>query len=127
MSDSSKAYIKLPPEWVEDANDMGVSNAEWARRMIRAGRRQWGYDWTEEAEVPHIQADTTPSDPSEEAKVIIKDAILRNLAADEGLSRDEILDLVAQDVERMILESLEKLMDEEEVQNRPSKGGFIRK
>lgn len=44
----------VPESWHSDADEMGISVSEYIRRMARAGRRQWGYDHTEEADEPHV-------------------------------------------------------------------------
>lgn len=119
--------IDMPPEWVEDANEMDVSRAEYLRRMVRAGRRQWGYDHTREPENPHVQLQEPGTQDTVNVRSMLKHTILRNLSTTDGIDEAELIDLVTGDLEEITDEVLDELKEEGEADYSSRKGGWVKK
>lgn len=124
---ASKIYLEIPQAWVEDADAMGISKVEWARRMVRCGRRQWGFDHVEEPDYPHLKLEQSAKDPTEDVEDVIDDAIVRNLSTTKGISEDELLEFVVGDLEDQFSNRLEALLDAGQIDYSPSKGGLIKR
>lgn len=118
-------HATVPEEWTADAEEMGVSLSEYVRRMARAGRRQWGYDHIEEADEPHVQFDEATTSPDEETTAIIQDTIVRNLSTTDGISEEELADLITRDISNEVGTQLEELMHERVVEYSPTQGGWV--
>ncbi|WP_141551742.1 DUF5805 domain-containing protein [Natrinema sp. CBA1119] len=123
MVDTKQATV--PEEWAADADEMGVSFSEYVRRMARAGRRQWGYEHNEEADEPHVQFEEGRSSPDEEIATIIQDTIVRNLSSRDGISEDELGELITGDIAEEVSNQLEELMREGTVEYSPTNGGWV--
>lgn len=123
MSDTKHANV--PEEWAADAESMGVSLSEYVRRMARAGRRQWGYDHVTDADEPHVQFDENRLSTDEETITIIREMAIRNLSAKDGITEEELADLITRDIEQEIADQLEQLMQEGEVKYSPTLGGWV--
>lgn len=112
--------FEMPDKWVEDANAMNVSRAEYCRRMIRAGRRQLGYDY---------QPQETPSDMKslqlnndEDRDVELGEWIHKNLSKDTGINEERLINLLKED----IIEAADDLCDQGLAKYRRSDGGWVK-
>lgn len=123
MRDTKHATV--PEEWTADADEMGVSLSEYVRRMARAGRRQWGYDHLTDADEPHVQFDEDRLSIDEETTTIIQETVIRNLSTKDGISEEELSDLITRDIEQEIADQLEQLMQEGKVKYSPTMGGWV--
>ena len=115
----------IPTEWVEEAAQSEVSNAEWYRRMIRAGRRQWGYDHIEEPEEPGLQFDE-PGQASDHPAGDLRESILRNLSTTDGVDQEELAELLLDDLQDQMEVALQDLKDDGKVDIDLNKGGWIK-
>lgn len=116
---------RYPPEWADDAEDMDVTITEFIRRMVRAGRCQYGYDHVEEPDEPHLRLDTD-GQGTLDIDEVVREFVRRNLATDDGLTEEELADLVAQNLEESIVEQLEVLKAEGVVDYEPIAGGWVK-
>jgi hypothetical protein len=116
-----RTTIEVPDEWAVAAEESDVSLAEYCRRMARAGRRQFGYDY---------EPTTTPTDgqtldwgsdshPSSDA---IERFVYRNLGEKEGRDATELVDLIEED----IVAAADALVADGRAKYRRSRGGWIR-
>lgn len=121
MSQTKQATV--PEEWASDAEEMGVSLSEYVRRMVRAGRRQWGYDHVEDADEPHVQFEETQ--PAAQNDLGIEELILRNLSTTDGIEQGDLADLITADIDTEIGNALEELMGRDEVEYSPTQGGWV--
>ncbi|MBX0287904.1 hypothetical protein EGH22_16335 [Halomicroarcula sp. F28] len=112
----------VPDEWVEEADRRNLSLGEYGRRMIRAGRRQFGHDYEPAA---------TPTDPKtlqldastrSEVETQLKTWIHTNLSTDQALDIEDLLDLLEDD----LAELADELCDENKAKYRRSAGGYIK-
>lgn len=104
QQDTTFVGFELPAEWEQDKNDMGVSRAEWARRMIRLGRRQYGLPYDPDAS-PEMNGIKTEQDEESETD-FVRQFLLANLSTDDYLEMEDLVDLIGKDIDRT-LENLE--------------------
>lgn len=126
MSDGGKTSIRTPQEWTDEAEEMGIAKTEYLRRMIRAGRLQWGYDHETEPENEHVQLYERDTPQPIDVKLAIEEIVRRNLSTTAGIDDEEIVELVLDDLEQTTLELLEELKDQGEADYAPTKGGWVK-
>lgn len=127
MSEMITTSPRVPEEWRDDAEEMGISLSEYMRRMVRAGRRQWGYEHEEEPDQPTVRLDDEARDPSDDINAILQDTIVRNLSTMNGISEEELIEILIDDLEKQIETHLQELMDDEVVEYSPIKGGWVKR
>jgi hypothetical protein len=98
--------FELPEEWEKDKEEMGVSAAEWVRRMVRLGRRQYGLPYDPE-EVPAEMASIKTENDETADSDYVREFLLANLSTDEYLEIEELLDLIGKDIGKE-LKSMER-------------------
>ena len=109
---------EVPDEWVKAANEMDVSLAEYTRRMVRAGRRQFGYEQSIETSEPKHTLDTD----SRESGDVVKSFVERNLSAETGSDEDDLVELIEDDIAM----AADELCEEGKAKYRRSEGGWIK-
>ena len=117
------AHIEVPNEWVHAADERDLSIKEYCRRMIRAGRRQFGaqYAVEESPTTPQtLKLDSTESKTNIDAT--LEQWILTNLSTDEALDIEDLLELLEDD----LAELADGLCDQGNAKYRRSKGGYIK-
>jgi len=119
----TQATIRVP-EWMRDeAEERDLSLSEFARRMIRAGERQFGYDYTPQ-EVPaepkslKIKSESKSLDINKELKQWIE----ANLSTDEAYDVDDLIELLRDD----IIELADELCEEGRAKYRRGEGGYLK-
>ncbi|MDG5762072.1 DUF5805 domain-containing protein [Natronococcus sp. A-GB1] len=115
-----KVSFEVPDEWVEAADDMDVSVKEYCSRMIRAGRRQFGYDYTPK-ETP-VQPKSLNIDDTASMEDELKEWVYRNLSTTKGYDEEELLGLLEDD----IIEAADNLCDEGRAKYRRTSGGWLK-
>ena len=112
----------VPDEWVEEADQRDLSLGEYGRRMVRAGRRQFGHDY-EPSETPATPK-TLKLDEStgSEVETQLKSWIHANLSTDQALDIEDLLGLLEGD----LAELADDLCDENRAKYRRSAGGYIK-
>jgi hypothetical protein len=115
--------FEMPEEWVEAADEMGVTYSEYVRRMTRVGRRQMGYDYDPEEVPQDVKSLKLEEDAKKVDTDVVREFILRNLSTEEYHGVDDLVELVKQD----IAETAEKLEVEGKLDGSVSKGGWKKK
>jgi len=112
----------VPDEWVKAANERDLSVAEYGRRMVRAGRRQFGFDY-DAAETP-ADPKTLKLDESDgsEIETQLKAWILKNLSTDDAMDVDELVNLLESELAVLA----DELQDEGKAEYRRSQGGYLK-
>jgi len=112
----------VPDEWVKEADERDLSLTEYGKRMIRAGRRQFGHDYTPE-ETP-ATPNTLKLDDStgSEIETQLKAWIHANLSTDDAQDVDELVDLLEDDLATLA----DELCDEQKAKYRRSQGGYLK-
>ncbi|QSW98831.1 DUF5805 domain-containing protein [Haloterrigena alkaliphila] len=121
MSDSAdtdrttvKTYVPTyqKSEWQSHADELGMSQAEFVRTMVQAGRK--GFDSGRE------EPDSPGGDPGGNG---LETRVLRLLRSDT-LSWDELLEAVSEDVESRLDETLEELQTNNRIRYSGRHGGY---
>ncbi|WP_255170772.1 DUF5805 domain-containing protein [Natrononativus amylolyticus] len=109
-----KTYVPTyqKEEWKEHADTLGMSQSEFVRSMVQAGRRGFESD----REEPRSE-DATPRGNALETRVL-------SLLESDTYSWEELLDAVSEDIESRLDEALEKLQAENEVRYSGRHGGY---
>lgn len=94
--ESTATRIEVSGEWKKDQNEMGVSAAEWCRRMIRLGRRQYGLPYDPD-EIPDVNGVKTENDQKGDADHF-REFLIANLSTDEYLSMDDLLEIIEEQI-----------------------------
>ncbi|MFB6229416.1 MAG: DUF5805 domain-containing protein [Halobacteriales archaeon] len=101
--------------WQEQAAALDMSQSEFVRSMVQAGRR--GFD--PDPENPE-SADATPSGEN------LEDRVLGVLASEGPLEWDELVGELTDDFENELEEVLQRLQGENRVQYSGRQGGYTR-
>ena len=103
--------------WRREADELDMSQAEYVRTMVQAGRRSFGLGGETTADEPSSPGAT----PGGEG---LKDRILD--ALDEGGITDweTLLSAVTDDIEARLEEALRELQSEGRVRHSPREGGY---
>lgn len=111
------AYQK--ERWANHAEDLGMSQSEFVRTMVQAGRRDFDLErpGDDDGEEPPEQ----PSNPRGDG---LETRVRTVLSAQEVVSWDELLEAVSDDLEGRLEAALESLQDENVVRYRPRQGGY---
>jgi hypothetical protein len=117
-NETTIAHIELTEEWEKQKDEMGVSAAEYIRRMVRVGHRQYGYPYDPD-EIPEMHSIKTEDDQQGESD-LIRQFLIANLSSQEYTSLEELVDLLKQDVE----ETAKDLERRKIVDSSFSEGGF---
>jgi len=116
--DTTAARIKLTEAWEEQKDEMGVSAAEYIRRMVRVGHRQYGYPYDPE-EIPEMYSIKTEGD-SHGKKDLVRQFLINNLSTEKYISLEELTDLLKEEIE----ETAKDLERQRIVESSFSQGGF---
>lgn len=111
--------------WREEADDLDMSQAEYVRSMVQAGRRT--FDLGTDGGSPGtgssnpVEAGSADATPGGEA---LKDRILEVLRAEEVAGWDELVAGVTDDIEDRLDEALEELQSEDRIRHSGRYGGY---
>lgn len=116
-ADSVAVKTYVPPyqkeRWREHADRLGMSQSEFVRTMVQAGRRDF--------EVPEpADAEEGGGEGSSGLEPRVKDA----LDPEDGRSWDDLVAAVTEDVEDRLEEALAELQRRNVVQHSPRAGGY---
>ncbi|WP_336037696.1 DUF5805 domain-containing protein [Halobacterium yunchengense] len=119
MADDDRVVVKtyVPPEqkaeWREAAADLEMSQSEFLRTMVQAGRRGFLDDPEEGG-----SADATPGGEG------LEDRVLDALSGDEFVSWDELVAELSGDFEDRLYETVQSLHAEGRIDHDPREGGY---
>ncbi|MFD1634418.1 DUF5805 domain-containing protein [Haloplanus ruber] len=116
-NDSVAVKTYVPPyqkdRWREHADRLGMSQSEFVRTMVQAGRRDFEVPDPAEREEPG-EAESSGLEPR------VKDA----LTGEDGCSWDDLLAHVTEDIENRLEETLADLQEQNVVQYSGRAGGY---
>ncbi|PSP81428.1 hypothetical protein BRC81_00245 [Halobacteriales archaeon QS_1_68_20] len=112
---SVKTYVPAYQRevWADHADRLGMSQSEFVRTMVQAGRRDF--------QVDPGKPGSTDDTPGVEG---LEDRILGALEAEGVLDFDELVGTLSADLEDRLDEAMEKLQAENRVQYRGREGGY---
>ena len=108
-------------EWKRHADELDMTQSEFVRAMVQAGRRGFEPDGPNENPEEPTSGDANPGGS---AASDLKTHVLDALADGETRSWDELADAVTAHVERELEETLEGLQSENRVRYSGPKGGY---
>jgi hypothetical protein len=117
-ADTSRTVVKTyvpsyqKSEWQEHAAELGMSQSEFVRSMVQAGRRGFEGD----REQPGSR-DATPGGNALETRVL-------KLLSDDTYTWEELLGAVTNDVESRLDDALEQLQAENQIRYSGRHGGY---
>jgi len=115
-------HMEVPDEWVKEADERDLSLTEYTKRMVRAGRRQFGHDYAP-SETP-ATPNTLKLDDStgSEIETQLKAWIHTNLSTDDAQDIDDLIGLLEDDLAVLA----DELQDENKAEYRRSQGGYLK-
>ena len=126
--------------WAADAEALDMSQSEFVRTMVQAGRRELGLETQaavaegSEGERPREGKDLREQDPVEPASPGsnpggdgLEDRVLDVLAEEGVCSWDDLLDAVVGDLEAQLDETMERLLEAGTVTYSGREGGYVRR
>lgn len=113
-----KTYVSpaMKDEWVEHADELDMSQSEFVKAMVQAGRRK--IDPGHEEAGSSAAADDTPGGSGS------KELVLGLLDAESYLSWDELVERLTDDIEDRLDDALEELQAENRVVYSGRNGGY---
>ncbi|WP_299332685.1 DUF5805 domain-containing protein [Haloplanus sp.] len=124
MGDSDSVAVKtyVPPyqkeRWREHADRLGMSQSEFVRTMVQAGRRDF--------EVPERSAATTDDEPGGAADSGLEPQVKELLDPEDGRSWDELLERLTENTENRLESALDTLQERNVVKYRRREGYVLR-
>ncbi|MFT4883524.1 MAG: hypothetical protein ACI8U4_001031 [Natronomonas sp.] len=110
--------------WREEADDLDMSQAEYVRTMIQAGRRSFDLDSGSSLNTNPRNPDQPDSDHPTPGVDGLKDRILDVLRSEEFADWDTLLAGVTDDIEDRLEETLDELQSEDRVRYSGRHGGY---
>lgn len=112
----------VPPSqrdaWREDAESMGMSQSEFIRSMVQAGRRSFSLGGSSESPV---EADVAGPNPRSNDR---KTVVLELLRERGPLEWDDLVEALAGDLEDELETALVELQGENRIQHSGRRGGY---
>ncbi|MFU8868288.1 DUF5805 domain-containing protein [Natronococcus sp.] len=124
MADDERAAVKTyvpryqKQEWNDHADQLEMSQSEFVRTMVQAGRREF--------EIPTNSEPTESNPDTESGTADLEDRILTVLDQEEVLDWDELIDELVADIEDDVDAALSTLQDENHVRYSGRDGGYVR-
>ena len=120
MSDRRSVKTYVPAEqkdrWQAHADELGMSQSEFVRTMVQAGRR--GFSLSESSSTGETTSmDGTPGSHDLETQV-------ERVLAEEPRSWDELVDALRGDFEDKLEDALDALQDQNRVRYNGRRGGY---
>jgi len=109
------AYQKA--EWKAHAETLGMSQAEYVRTMVQAGRK--GFELN--AGTPDLEGSSPPSDPRGSG---LETRVLDAFNSAEVLSWETMVDSLSSNFEDRLEETLESLQDDNRIRYSGREGGY---
>jgi hypothetical protein len=126
-ADTDRAVVKTfvptyqKEEWKRHADDLDMSQSEFVRTMVQAGRR--GFDLESGSVESAIRAEG-PSDGSDPGGDGLETRLLDLLDSDDHLSWDRLVEELAGDFEDRLEDTLQRLQNENRVQYSGRRDGY---
>ncbi len=127
---SVKTYVPAyqKTQWKAHADELGMSQSEFVRTMVQAGRRGFGASPEELQEPPNAepgtteQTDSAAQQPAETGA--LGDRVLTLLEREGTLSWDDLVEALTDDIEERLDDTMAELQDESKVRYSGRHGGY---
>ena len=104
-------------EWKAHAEALGMSQAEYVRTMVQAGRKGFELD----SQSSDLEGSSPPSDPGGSG---LETRVLDALDSAEHLSWNELVESLSSNFEDRLEETLESLQDDNRIRYSGREGGY---
>ena len=114
--------------WADHADELDMSQSEFVRSMVQAGRRKFDVPSTTEAK--RVEEPTSGHSGSTENRGGVggngfEDRILGVLSPEDALDWDELVSALVGDVETELEDTLETLQSSNRVRSSGKEGGYV--
>lgn len=120
-TERTQVVTYLPPAqkqaWADHADELGMSQAEFVRTMVQAGRK--GFELSSQPTAPE-----GPSEPTDPRGDDLESRVLDVLHTEDVLSWDDLVEQLAGDFEDRLEAALESLQAANRVRYRGREGGY---
>ncbi|MCL9813922.1 DUF5805 domain-containing protein [Natranaeroarchaeum aerophilus] len=132
--DTSRASVKTyvpayqKTQWKEHADDLGMSQSEFVRTMVQAGRRGFGASPEEIENAPKgdsgttDRTDTTAQQATNGAE--LGERVIALLQREGTLSWEDLVEALTDDIEERLDDTMAELQDESKVRYSGRHGGY---
>jgi|APHM01.1.fsa_nt_gi hypothetical protein len=124
-SEQAPVTTRVPPEqkeaWAEDAQRLEMSQSEFVRTMVQAGRRELGLEGPERIE-RSVEPDVSDATPGVEG---LEDRVLDLLDERRARSWDELVEALTSGLEDRLDETLGELQNANRVRYSGRDGGYV--
>lgn len=113
-----KTYVPASQktEWREHADDLDMSQSEFLRSMVQAGRRGFLTNSEEGG-----STDATPGGSN------LEDRVLDALGPEDATSWDQLVEELSGDFEDRLEEAIQSLHQQDRIRHEPRRGGYVRR
>ena len=110
-----KTYVPVyqKAEWQAHADDLDMTQSEFVRTMVQAGRRQFDLD--------PVEAEDSGPDPGGQG---LEEHVLDVLGSEGALAWDDLLETLTEDIEDRLDEALDELQSDNRVKYSGREGGY---
>jgi len=107
--------------WQSHADELGMSQSEFVRTMVQAGRRHFSEDETVDAtRTPQPK----PTDVSQTGEGGLADRVREQLSRAGALTWDELVAALTDDIETRLEDTLDELQEENAIKYSGREGGY---
>ncbi|MFB6134838.1 MAG: DUF5805 domain-containing protein [Halanaeroarchaeum sp.] len=118
------AYQKR--EWAEHAERLDMSQSEFVKAMVQAGRRGFENETgTETSASPSSGGRPQGSDAEDGDPDLMKSTVLSLIEEEGAMSWETLLDAVVEDLESDLESTIQNLLEANEITHSPRQGGYV--
>lgn len=111
--------------WKEHADELDMSQSEFVRTMVQAGRRKFAFPSSEaQPDSPETQQGATSLNSSARTEISLDERVLAALEADEYTSWDQLRESLIGDFEDQLEDVLSRLQDENRIRYSGRHSGY---
>jgi hypothetical protein len=110
-----KTYVPVyqKAEWQAHADDLDMTQSEFVRTMVQAGRREF--------DLEPVEAEDSGSNPGGQD---LEEHVLDVLGSEGALAWDDLLETLTEDIEDRLDEALDELQSDNRVKYSGREGGY---
>lgn len=113
-------------QWKEHAEELDMSQSEFVKTMVQAGRRGFGEEPGErDSATPSSDRPPQGSSPEDGENDDLESTVIAALEDTPHMSWDDLLEAVIGDVEADLEETITTLQEQNRITHSPRKGGYV--
>ena len=130
--DTTRAAVKTyvpayqKDEWQDHADRLDMSQSEFVRTMVQAGRREFEVPQVRTADPSELTGDAESDSADDTAETDLEGRVLRVLPADEYRSWDALVTRLTDDIEMRLDDALQSLQSAGRIRYSGREGGYVR-